>query len=216
MGTLFDRLCDRATLEATWQQVLKKNARGGLDGRQPPDLEKGIDHILSRLADDLRAQKYVPIPYGKGAKPKFDDKNEWRQLSLPAVIDKIVQEAAVSVIEPVFEREFLDCSYAYCKGKGPVRALKRINHIRRSSPVRWVVTAEIDNFFDSLDHRVLIDSVAARIKEPELLNLISLWLQAGIISIRGDWLEPEEGIAQGAVISPLLSNIYLHPLDCFM
>ena len=195
--------------------MLKKGSRGGLDGVQPRDLEKDIDKTLSRLVLDLRANRYVPVPYAKGAMPKFNEENEWRKLSLPAVVDKIVQQAFKDTVGPVFEKEFLDCSYAYRAGKGPIKAVKRVEHILGSRPVAWVVTMDIDNFFDTLDHDLLISEITRRINEPEILNLVSLWLHAGVVSNRGAWEEPDEGIAQGSVVSPLFSNIYLHPLDTF-
>ncbi|MDD3582287.1 MAG: CRISPR-associated endonuclease Cas1 [Desulfobacca sp.] len=213
MGAIFDQLGQIATLRQAWLQVLKKGARGGLDGVQPQDLEQEIDQTLGRLAEDLRQQRYVPIPYAKGAMPKFDENREWRKLSLPAVVDKIVQQALVNLIEPIFDKEFLDTSYAYRHGKGPVRAIKRIEHICRSARVRFVATADIDKFFDTLDQELLLQKVGARLQEPEIVSLISRWLKAGMVSSKGDWEETEAGIAQGGVISPLLSNIYLHPLD---
>ena len=215
MGELFDRLCKRSTLESAWQRVLRKNARGGLDGIQPQDLETEIEKTISLLIEDLRAKRYVPVPYAKGSMPKFNEENEWRKLSLPSAVDKIVQQAFVEVVGPIFENDFLDCSYAYRKGKGPVKAIKRIEHILGSYPIRWVATMDIDNFFDTIDHQLIKDEISLKVSEPEILELVSLWLNAGIISARGEWDEPGEGIAQGSVVSPLFSNIYLHNLDAF-
>jgi len=215
MGELFNKLCSRATLESAWQSVIKKNARGGLDGVQPKDLETDFERTISTLMKDLHEQKYVPVPYEKGAMPKFNEENEWRSLSLPAVIDKIVQQAFKDTVGLIFEKEFLDCSYAYRQGKGPVRAIKRIEHILRSYPIRWMVTMDIDNFFDTMNHDLLSDAIAKRLSEPEIIKLVSLWLHAGVVSASGEWDEPDEGIAQGSIVSPLFSNIYLHGLDKF-
>ena len=215
MGKFFDRLCNRTTLELASRHVIKKGARGGLDGIEPHDLESHIDKTISKLIVDLRSGKYVPVPYAKGAIPKFNEKNEWRKLSLPSVTDKIVQQGFVDVAGPVFESEFLDCSYAYRKGKSAIKAIKKVEYTVQSAPVEWVVTMDIDNFFDTMDHDLLIDKISHKVDEPEMLNLINLWLNAGIISPKGDWEVPDRGIAQGSVVSPLFSNIFLHSLDKF-
>ena len=215
MGKFFDKLCDRSTLESAWRHVLKKGSRGGLDGVQPSDLEKDIDKTLAGLIRDLRENRYVPVPYAKGAMPKFNEENEWRKLSLPSVLDKIVQQAFKDAVNPVFEEDFLDCSYAYRTGKGPIKAIRRVEHTLHSHSVPWVATMDIDDFFDTMNHKILVNEITRKVNEPEILNLVSLWLHAGVISNKGAWEEPDEGVAQGSVVSPLFSNIYLHPLDCF-
>lgn len=215
MGELFDRLCQPETLKSAWLRVRRKNAAGGVDGIQPIDIEDSIDSELNSLSHDLIAQKYVPVPYSKGAMPKFNDQNEWRTLSLPSVKDKIVQQAFTEMIEPVFEKEFFDFSYAYRKNKGPVKAIKRVEHILRNHRINFAATSDIDNFFDTMNHQLLIEQLRSKIDEPEMISLATLWLHAGIISRKADWEQHDEGIAQGSVVSPLFSNIYLHLLDRF-
>lgn len=215
MSGLFEKICNHDTLLEAWHRVLGKNAAGGLDGVKPKEIKDDINEIIKNLIDELKSHRYAPVPYAKKSIPKFNESNEWRDLSMPAVKDKIVQQAFVNVIGPLFEREFLDCSYAYRKDKGPVRAIKRVEHIIKSNQINWVATMDIDNFFDTLNHNILIEQLKKKIDEDELTNLVWLWLHAGIISKKGEYDEPDEGIAQGAVISPLLSNIYLHPFDKF-
>lgn len=215
MSDLFSQISSESVLKAAWQHVRAKNAHGGLDGIQPGDLEKDIDQAIAGLARDLRDGKYVPVPYAKGAIPKFNEQNEWRHLSIPAVRDKIVQQAFIAVVEPLFEKHFLDCSYAYRRGKGSRQAIQRVEYILSNYPIQWITTLDIDNFFDTLDHDVLISRVANLVDEERVLNLAGLWLHAGIVGRRGEWDEPDEGIAQGSVVSPLFSNIYLHYLDKF-
>jgi len=215
MGELFNIICELSTLESAWKHVHKKGAKGGLDGIQPSDMEMNIEKTLTKLREDLLAQKYIPVPYAKGAIPKFNKENEWRNLSLPSVVDKIVQQSFLDTVGPIFERDFLDCSYAYQKGKGAVKAIKRVEHILRSYPIKWVVTMDIDNFFETMNHGLLIDKISHKVDEPEILNLVSLWLNAGIISPRGEYDSQDEGIAQGSLVSPLFSNTYLHSLDRF-
>ncbi len=215
MSCLFEKLCNPDTLLEAWQRILSKNAAGGIDGINPKDLKEDIHKTISILIDELRSHKYAPIPYIKKSIPKFNEANEWRDLSMPAVKDKIVQQAFVNVVGPLFEKDFLDCSYAYRKDKGPIRAIKRIEYILKGNPINWVATMDIDDFFDTMNHNILINQLRLKIDDDDLINLVELWLHAGIISKRGDYDEPDEGIAQGAVISPLLSNIYLHPFDKF-
>lgn len=213
MPELFDQLCEGSKLKAAWQRVLRKGSAGGVDGVQVQDLEKDIEKTLEHLVAELKSNRYVPVPYAKAAIPKLNEANEWRKLSMPAVVDKVVQHAFRDIVEPIFEKTFLDCSYAYRAGKGPGRAIRRLEHILRTNRILWVSTLDIDNFFDTLDHNLLIEQFKRKVAEKEMLNLATLWITAGIIGSRGEYDEPGEGIAQGSVISPLFSNIYLHPLD---
>ena len=215
MGKLFDKICHVDTLQQAWIHILKKNSKGGLDDVQPADWETGIDKRLETLSRDLKTNAYVPIPYAKGKMPKFNEKNEFRNLSLPSVLDKIVQQAFVITVEPIFERGFKDCSYAYRKGKGAVRAIKHLEFYLETTGVNWVISPDIDDFFDTMNHQLLLNELGKKVHEEQVLNLASLWLHAGAVSSRGDWDDTEEGIAQGSVVSPLFSNIYLHTLDEF-
>ncbi len=215
MDNLFEKIYSIDTLRAAWKHVLRKNSTGGIDDIQPDDLLPDIEKKLAELSSSLKNNTYVPVPYAKSAIPKFNEKNEWRKLSLPSVIDKIVQQAFVMVVEPVFEPQFKDCSYAYRKGKGAVRAIKHLDFYLDTANVKWAVTMDIDDFFDTMNHKCLINTFKKTINDEKLLNLISLWLNAGTISKKGDWDDPDEGISQGSVVSPLLSNVYLHALDEF-
>ena len=212
---LFDKICSPSVLTEAWQTVRKKNAKGGIDGVSPQDMDVKISETIEKLSRKLMKDAYTPAPYQQIKIPKFNDANEWRSLSLPIVEDKIVQQAAVNVMMPVFEKDFLDCSYAYRQKKGPGKALGRIEHIIRTHKISWIVSYDIDNFFDSMNHALLVRIISEKIDEPPLISLINLWLKSGYINQKGDFLEADEGIAQGSVISPLLSNIYLHKLDQF-
>jgi group II intron reverse transcriptase/maturase len=134
---------------------------------------------------------------------------------MPDGKDKIVQQAVINVIMPVFEKQFLDCSYAYRQKKGAVKAVRRVEHIMMTQKAHWIVSHDIDNFFDTMNHDLLIKKISHTITEPSIISLIRLWLKSGLIGPRGDFKDAGAGIAQGAVISPLLSNIYLDSLDRF-
>ncbi|RKY04683.1 hypothetical protein DRP77_03200 [Candidatus Poribacteria bacterium] len=212
-GKLFPKICDMKTLWQAWQRVKRKGAAGGIDEVTVEQFERNLDKNLSDISRSLREGTYIPEPAKRIYIPKSNP-GERRALSLPTVRDKIVQEAVRSVIEPLFNREFLDVSYAYRPGKGPRRAIGRVEyHLRHGR--RWAATADIDDFFDSINHSLLIELVSRKIWEEEILRLIGMWLRMGVV-YKGRWIDVEQGISQGGVISPLLSNIYLHPFDVEM
>jgi group II intron reverse transcriptase/maturase/CRISPR-associated endonuclease Cas1 len=212
---IYTQLCREETLWEAWKKVRKKNARGGIDGIQPEDLDDRIQKVILDLSQKLLNESYTPAPFDQMRVPKFNAANEWRPLSLPVVTDKIVQQALVNLISPELDKTFLDCSYAYRPKKGPRRAIGRVEHVLTTRKAQWVVTFDIDNFFDTLNHDLLLKLVRKRCEDQRLIDLIQLWLTAGYITQKGGYTEPEEGIAQGSIISPLLSNIYLHELDIF-
>jgi group II intron reverse transcriptase/maturase/CRISPR-associated endonuclease Cas1 len=210
---VFEQLCRIDTLRRAWQKVRRKNARGGIDGVNPEDLDNKIEKVLADLSRSIETQTYAPAPMERVKVPKFNPANEWRPLSMPVVIDKIAQQALVDIIGPVLEKTFLDVSYAYRPEKGAVRAIRRIEHILTANKARWAAPGDIDNFFDSLNRDILLQRLTETIGDERAVRLVRLWLEAGMITSKGGYLDPDEGIAQGAVISPLLSNLYLHPLD---
>ncbi len=213
---LFDQLCRTEALWEAWRKVRHKNARGGVDGKLPEDLETRIEKEIDQLSQDLQNGRYTPQPFQQVYIPKFNGENEYRKLSLPAVLDKVVQQAAVALMLPIYESVFLDCSYAYRPRKGATRAIKRVNHFIGSLKVRWAAPCDIDNCFDSFNHDRMISLLARNNDDARWLNLFRQWMSTGHVSRKGDFLDPQEGISQGSVISPLLSNIYLHDLDVFV
>jgi len=212
---LYEQLIQEESLWVAWKMVRKKNSQGGVDGINPEDLDARSDKIIPQLAKQLTENTYTPSPYQHIKVPKFDEAQEWRGLSLPIVMDKIVQQAFVNIISPLFEKHFLDCSYAYRPKKGPVRAIKRVEHILQTHKPRWTIAFDIDDFFDTLNHNHLLGEIAKEMDDERLISLVRLWLNAGYINQKGVYSDPSEGIAQGALISPLLSNIYLHALDLY-
>ena len=215
MDDLYNRLCSRDVLQAAWLSIRRKNAAGGVDGLRPELMDDKAGRIINEILEELIHRRYVPLPYAAGAIPKFNARNEWRNLSKPAVRDKIVQQAYVDIVEPIFEKVFLDCSYAYRKRKGPIAAIRRVENFLGELRMKWVATLDIDDFFDSMNRDLLLSCIARHIEGPEMLDLARLWLDAGIVGGKGDWEQPEEGISQGSIVSPLFANIYLHKLDAF-
>jgi len=162
----------------------------------------------------LLEEAYVPEPYKFFKIPKDD--HEFRKLGLPCVKDKIVQSAARSIIEPLFEQQFLNFSYGYRPGKGPVKAIRRVQNRIQAEKYEWITIADIDNFFDTVQPEILFGLIAETIKCPLLMKLFRLWVQIGSVNFRFKYQAYREGIPQGSVISPLFSNIYLHPFDTFL
>jgi len=213
---LFDSLAQHAALYEAWKKIKAKKAAGGIDRVSIEEFDRHLNKNIDALVSDLKENRYVPVPFRQAEIPKFTDLKEKRTLSLPAIRDKIVQQAVLELIEPKFERDFLDCSYAYRKGKGPQKAIRRLEYYLKYSDVQWAIRCDIDDFFDTINHDLLIDEVSKKIHDKKILNLIRLWLKAGLLGPRGEFYETTEGIAQGAIISPLLANIYLHRFDVFM
>ena len=213
---LFDSLTQHAVLYEAWKKIKAKRAVGGIDHVSIEEFDRHLNKNIDALVSDLKENRYVPVPFRQAEIPKFTDLKEKRTLSLPAIRDKIVQQAVLELIEPKFERDFLDCSYAYRKGRGPQKAIRRLEHYLKYSDVQWAIRCDIDDFFDTVNHDLLIDELCKKIHDKKILNLIRLWLKAGLLGPRGEFYETTEGIAQGAIISPLLANIYLHRFDLFM
>ena len=137
-------------------------------------------------------------------------------MSLPTIKDKIVQQGVKDIIEPVLEKEFLDVSYAYRKNKGPAKAIGRVSHLIVNEKREWVTLCDIDKYFDTIHHDLLFSLLSERIKDESLLTLIRLWVKMGKVDKRMRWKDTHRGIPQGGIVSPLLSNLYLHPFDRIM
>jgi RNA-directed DNA polymerase len=137
--------------------------------------------------------------------------NEKRPLGIPTVRDRVVQKALLATLEPIFEREFAEQSYGFRPGRGCKAALRRVEQLLKAG-YTWVVDADLQKFFDTILHELLMQLVAEKIADGRVLKLIGKYLEQGVLENMREW-QPETGTPQGAVISPLLSNIYLNPLD---
>jgi group II intron reverse transcriptase/maturase len=192
-----------------WTEVRANRGRSGVDGVSIEDVERyGVENFLGELAADLKAQRYRPQPVLRVEIPKPDGRK--RPLGIPTVRDRVAQQACKIVIEPLFEANFLPCSYGYRPKRSAGQAVLAV----KEALVRswWVVDADIEGYFDNVDHGNLMDLVRRRISDRRVLKLIDQWLRAGVL-IEGQRHETRCGVPQGGVISPLLANIYLHTLD---
>jgi group II intron reverse transcriptase/maturase/CRISPR-associated endonuclease Cas1 len=212
VGALLEQVCSPDHLRGAWLRVERRGASGGFDAVSVTDFAARAEYHLERLAEDLRCGTYSPEPLVAFPIPKPNHPGETRELRMPAVRDKIAQEAVRSLIAPVLEKTFVNCSYAYRPGKGPRKAIGRVeDYIHRGN--RWVACGDIDRFFDTMDHDLALRALAEQFRDPELLRLIALWMRSGAVDGRGEWLDSTLGVPQGNVVSPLLSNLYLTPFD---
>jgi RNA-directed DNA polymerase len=210
--SLIDKVYAPATLATAWAKVHANNGAAGVDGQSIERFAAKADVYLSELSAVLRdgtyhaqAVKRVDIPKGDG---------RTRPLGIPVVKDRIVQQAVRLVIEPIFEREFRDGSYGFRPGRGCHDALREVDRLLKEGHTH-VVDADLKSYFDTIPHERLMARVEEQVSDGRVLDLIRGWLQADILQGLEQWT-PTQGSPQGAVISPLLANIYLHPLDALM
>jgi RNA-directed DNA polymerase len=207
--SLMDKVYAMNTLQAAWQQVAKNKGSHGVDGMSIERFAANQEHYLKELHEALKNGSYQPLPVKRVYIPKSDGKQ--RPLGIPAVKDRVVQAALKMVIEPIFEREFAEHSYGFRPGRGCKDALRSVDGILKEGKV-WVVDADMKSYFDTIPHDKLMEQVETRISDGRVLELIRRFLKQNIMEGMQEWT-PAGGTPQGAVISPLLANLYLHPLD---
>lgn len=208
---LYDKLYLPWLLQEAWQQVRKNRGAAGIDQQTLEEIEAlGVDTFLAEIAQELRAKTYRCQPARRVLIPKGDGKT--RPLGIPTVRDRVIQAAAKIVLEPIFEADFEGTpSFGFRPGLGQHDALARVAESAREG-FRWVVDADIQQFFDTLDHQRLMGALRRRISDGEMLRLLYRWLKAGY-HYEGSHHDTDQGSPQGSVISPLLANVYLHAFD---
>ena len=207
---LIDKVFAERNLRAAFQQVAKNDGAAGVDGETVRAFERRLAEMIRRLSEALKAGTFSPQAIRRVHIPK-PGATETRPLGIPTVRDRVVQAAVVNVIEPIFERSFAEHSYGFRPGRGCKDALRRVNKLLEQGYVH-VVDADLKGYFDSIPHGQLMARVKERIADGRVLRLIGDFLKADILDDMKRWT-PEQGAPQGAVLSPLLSNIYLDPLD---
>jgi RNA-directed DNA polymerase len=207
---LFDKVFAERNLLAAYQQVAKKKGAAGVDHVTVTQFGQQMPEAIWELSDSLKNGTYRPQSIRRVHIPK-PGTNETRPLGIPTVRDRIVQAAVVNVIEPIFERDFAEHSYGFRPGRSCKDALRRVDELIKSGHV-YVVDADLKGYFDSIPHERLLERLRSKIADGSLLSLIEAFLQADVMDGTEKW-EPESGAPQGAVLSPLLSNVYLDPLD---
>lgn len=207
---LIDKVFAERNLWAAFQQVAQKKGAAGVDHEQTQGFERRLPEAIWEITDALKAGTFRPHPIRRVQIPK-PGSTEKRPLGIPTVRDRVVQAAVVNVIEPIFERDFAEQSYGFRPGRGCKDALRRVSGLLAKGFVH-VVDADLKGYFDSIPHDRLLARLETKIADGPVLRLIDSFLKADILDEASQWT-PEEGAPQGAVLSPLLSNVYLDPLD---
>ena len=210
--SLIDKVYRPATLQAAWRKVAANAGAAGVDRQSVEQFAARAEVYLGELEAALKAGSYEPLAVLRVEISKGSGKV--RPLGIPAVKDRIVQTAVKLVLEPIFEREFLETSYGFRPGRGCKDALREVDRLLKAGYTQ-VVDADLASYFDTIPHAPLMARVGERVSDGRLLQLIEAFLHQDIVKGVQRWT-PTGGTPQGAVISPLLANLYLHPLDCAM
>ena len=210
--SLIDKVYRAETLRAAWQKVEANRGAAGVDGQSVERFAARAEMYLEELGTALKRGTYQPQPVRRVEIPKGGGKS--RPLGIPVVKDRIVQTALKFVLEPIFEREFLKMSYGFRPGLGCKEALREVERLLREG-YTFVVDADLKSYFDTIPHTQLLSRIEEKVSDGRVLELIEAFLKQDIVKEMKRW-RPTGGTPQGAVISPLLGNVYLHPLDGHM
>jgi len=211
--SLMDKVFAPTNLEAAWKRVKRNKGAAGVDGQSVEQFSAQAESSLKWLHDELREGRYKPSPVRRHWIPK-PGTNKQRPLGIPTVTDRIVQGALRNALEPIFENKFVEHSYGFRPRRSCKQALRRVVELLRQGYVH-VVDADITDYFGTINRKILMDEVKREIADGRVLDLIEKFLDQSVMDGLKEW-SPEEGTPQGAVISPLLANIYLHPVDVAM
>lgn len=198
-----------ADLKEAFNQVKANHGRAGVDGVTIEMFEADLSKNLSILEDELKRQIYFPLPLLELLVDKGN--GEARKLCIPVVRDRVVQTAVLQEIEPILDAEFEECSFAYRKGRSVRQAVYKIKDYYDQG-YHWVVDADIDAFFDSVDHNILLEKINSYITNQNIVSLLEIWIKAEIWNGKSIKIL-EKGIAQGSPVSPILANLFLDEMD---
>lgn len=211
--SLIDKVYREDTLYSAARRVTRRKTAAGVDHVTPEKFGERLPENVRQLHEELKSDTYQPRAVRRTLIPKPGSR-EKRPLGIPTIRDRVVQSAVRDVIEPIFERDFAEQSYGFRPGRGCKDALRRVDALLKDGYV-YVVDADLKSYFDTIPHERLMELIAKKISDGRVLALIESFLKQGVLDGLREWT-PEQGSPQGAVISPLLSNIYLDPLDHLM
>ena len=212
--SLIDKVYRPSNLEAAFDKVTKNRGSAGVDHQTIAMFADRLEQNLEWISEALAEDRYEPQGVRRVWIPKPGKKGQTRPLGIPTVRDRVVQTALRNVMEPIYERDFAEHSYGFRPGRGCKDALRRVDALLKRE-YTWVVDADLKSYFDTIPHEQLLARVGEKISDSRVLTLVESYLNQDIMETTRNWA-PETGTPQGAVISPLLSNIYLDPLDQLM
>jgi len=210
--SLIDKIWATDNLEEAFREVKRNGGAAGVDGVTIKAFESELEDNLRILQHALRTKTYQPKPVRRVYIPKADGTQ--RPLGIPTVGDRVIQAAAKRILEPIYEAKFLPCSFGFRPGRSAHMALEKIREDLKKG-YRYVIDADLKSYFDTIPHDKLLREVREEVTDGNVLRLLESWLTAGVME-GGSYHLNEAGTPQGGVISPLLANIYLHPLDELM
>ena len=187
----------------------RKDGAPGVDGQTAADYEENLEANLQSLLDRFKSGRYQAPPVRRAYVPKGSDPTKKRPIGIPTFEDKILQRAVAMVLEAVYEQDFLDCSYAFRPERSAHQAIRKLWEVLTSLGGGWVLEADIQSFYDDLDHSQLRSFLEQRVRDGVIRRALDKWLKAGVME-GGTLSHPTTGTPQGGVVSPLLSNLYLH------
>ncbi len=211
--SLYDRMLSETTLIEAFKRVRSARGAAGVDGQSIGDFYSDLIPNVSQLARELRDKSYQPQPVKRVEIPKPD--GGIRKLGIPAVRDRVVQQALLNILQPIFDPEFHPSSYGYRPGRSCHQAIAKAALFIRHYDRQWVVDMDLSKCFDTLDHEIIISALRRRVADGSILQLVRKFLESGVMTGEG-WEASELGSPQGGVISPLIANIYLDAFDQFM
>jgi len=201
------RLLDEEMLRDSWHYI-RKNAASGVDRVSVAEYEQNLEGNIHQLVDELKRKRYRAKHVLRRYIPKGNGK--LRPLGIPATQDKLLQIAVKRILEAILEQDFLRCSYGYRPGVGALDAVDKLTVKLQFGKYNYVVEADIEGYFNNIDHAELLKLLAERVDDKAFLWLIEKWLKAGVLETDGQVIHPETGTPQGGIISPILANVYLH------
>lgn len=208
--SLYDRLLDRRALARAFEKVRRAKGAPGVDGQTIEDFESRLLEELTSLVSELRTKTYRPQPVRRVSIPKPDGGQ--RHLGVPTVRDRVVQQALLNILQPIFDPGFHPSSYGYRPGRSCQQAVAKATMFIRRYDFKHVVDMDLSKCFDRLDHGLILSAIRRRVTDGSILTLIEMFLTSGVL-IAGNWEATELGSPQGGVVSPLIANIYLDRFD---
>lgn len=206
--TSLNKHLNESWLQAAFKEIRKDGATG-IDGIGAKEYEKNLNERLTDLVNRAKSGSYRAPAVRRTYIEKPGKRGEKRPLGIPTTEDKLLQKAVVMLLEPIYENEFYDFSYGFRPGRSCHQALESIRKSIMGQRIGWILDADIRKFFDTLTHSHLREIIRQRVRDGVITRLIDKWLKAGVLEA-GQWTRTEEGTPQGGVVSPLLSNIFLH------